>query len=206
MALQLRGDFDAALQHADEAIRLEPPGAWAGFGWSAKLTTHARAGQVEEARAMLAEPLPPLPGPDDPTPVGVMGRLAAVGLAAGLLGLESEAKEIYPLLAERVHRARVTLFESIILERIVGMLASTLGMWDEAEGHFAEARRVVDTFPNWFDEPNVDFWHGKMLLDRGRPEDREVAIKEIERARAEFERRGMRHDAKVAAELLASLT
>src|SRR5262249_48791045 len=156
MALQLRGDFAEALRHAEEAIPIEPPGAWSGLAWSAKLITLARAGRTEDARAMLAEPLPPLPGPDDPTPVGVMGRVFNVGHAVGLLGLEAEAKEIYPLVAERVHRAQVMLFDSIICERIAGMLASTLGLWEEAEQHYEKARRIVDTFPNVFDEPNVE--------------------------------------------------
>ncbi len=152
---------------------------------------------------MLSEPLPPLPGSHDPTPVGVLSRLFSMAHTAGLLGFEAEAKEIYPLVAERAGRFPVMFFESIVSERIVGMLASTLGLWDEAERHYVEAARIAAEFPNRFDKPFIDFRHGKMLLDQGRPEDRDRALTMIESARAEFERRGMPNDAKAASELLA---
>jgi tetratricopeptide (TPR) repeat protein len=203
LALQLRGSFDEALKHAEEAIVIEPVTAWSGLGWSAKIMCHARAAQRAQALVMVAEPMPALPGPDDPTPIGTMGRLFSAAHAVALLGLEPEAQQLYPLVAARVHRVPVMLFESVLAERIAGMVASTLRLWDEADQHFAAATKIADDFPNRFDKPSVELWQGKTMLERGRVGDRDDAKKKIERARAEFERRGMAIDAKMAAELLA---
>ena len=93
-------------------------------------------------------------------------------------------------------------FDLQISERIAGMVAATAEQWEDAERHFVEAARIAREAPNRWDAPHVEYWHGKMLLDRGRPEDREAGIAKVKAARAEYERRGMPVHLKMADDLL----
>jgi hypothetical protein len=85
------------------------------------------------------------------------------------------------------------------------MAAAGMEKWETAEGHFVEALRIAREFPLILDLPNIEFWHGKILLDRGRPEDNDRGHAMVESARDEYERRGMQRFLGMADELLAQV-
>ena len=86
-------------------------------------------------------------------------------------GLRDEAAALYPLVAERTDELPISLFDLVLTQRIAGMAAAAAERWDEAESHFEAALRQAEDFPNRLDEPQVKHWFGKMLLDRGQPQD-----------------------------------
>jgi hypothetical protein len=152
---------------------------------------------------MLVETGPDLPPPDRPTPLGAMMRLCAAAQAAAWIGAEGEARRLYTLIEARTERLPIVLFDVTITHRIAGMAAATAGLWEESEHHFVEAHRIAREYPNRWDAPRVDLWHGKMLLDRGKREETDRARQMISAARDEFERRGMPVHIRKADELLA---
>jgi tetratricopeptide (TPR) repeat protein len=193
-----RGKLEGGLRHAEEAIRLEPPSAWTGIGWAFKALNRAFADRGE-CRAMLAEPLPELPGADRRTGIGPLSQVMGALQAAAMIEDADVCATLYSVVAPYADRWPSNLFDPAITHRVVGMAASRVGMWDEAEHHFAEAQRIATDLPNRWDEPQVWLWHGKMLLARGRTGDAETGRDLIGRAGAEFEKRGMPLHAKLAA-------
>lgn len=78
--------------------------------------------------------------------------------------------------AERLDMLLIgNFFDASLSERIAGMAAAAAGLWDRADAHFETAGRQAREFPNRIDAPQVSYWHTKMLLDRGVPEDRDRA-------------------------------
>jgi hypothetical protein len=51
------------------------------------------------------------------------------------------------------------------------MTAAAAGRWDDAVRHFDIALRQADEIPVPLERPQTEHWYGKMLLDRGEPED-----------------------------------
>jgi tetratricopeptide (TPR) repeat protein len=190
--LALRGELDAALPYAEDAIRLEPASAWSGLGWAAKFVNRALAGDLDACRRALEDVRARFPSPDDPATTGGIMMLAAAAQGCAIVGLDDEAASLYPLVAARVEQLAVAnLFDMTLAHRVAGMAASAAGMWDEAESHFTAARRLVDELPNPLELPHVLHWHAAMLLDRGRPEDRERVRAMFDDALVEYRRFGM---------------
>ena len=188
----LRGDLDGALPYAEEAIRLEPESAWAGLGWAAKFVNRAMAGESDACRRLLSEARALLPEPGEPVTAGRLMMLYAAARGCAIVGLADEASALYPLVAARVNEMAIGDFWDVALaHRIAGMAAAAGKGWDEAEMHFAEARRQVDEFPDPLDLPHVLHCHAAMLLARGKPEDRERAHTMLDEALAGFRRFGM---------------
>lgn len=93
-------------------------------------------------------------------------------------------------------------FDWALTERVAGMAAAAAGLWDEAESHFTEALAQAEKLPNVLDEPQVRHRYGKMLLDRGRTEDRDRAREMVSSALERYRRMGMPIHAAMAEELL----
>jgi len=188
----LRGDLDGGLPYAEEAIGLEPDSAWRGLGWAAKFVNRAMAGELDTCRRLLSEERGLFPEPGEPVTAGRLMMLYAAARGCAIVGLADDAGALYPLVAARVEQMPIGDFWDVTLaQRIAGMAAAADKRWDEAETHFAKARRQVDEFPDPLERPQVLHWHGAMLLDRAQPEDRERAHAMLEEARAGFEGFGM---------------
>jgi DNA-binding CsgD family transcriptional regulator len=76
-------------------------------------------------------------------------------------------------------------------DRYLGMLSSTLGEWETAERHFESAAAANVQMGAWTWLAHTYYEHGRMLLVRGRPEDRRRAAPRISRAAALAEQIGM---------------
>ena len=77
------------------------------------------------------------------------------------------------------------------VELYLGLLAATAARWDEADRHFSSARRVHEALRSSPWVAHTDYEHARMLMARGREEDRDRAGDLLENARATAERLGM---------------
>ena len=68
------------------------------------------------------------------------------------------------------------------------MTAGAAREWDAAEQHYERALRQAEELPNRLEIPQVRHWYAVMLLDRGRPDDRERARSMLALARDESAR------------------
>ncbi|MBA2607895.1 MAG: AAA family ATPase [Actinobacteria bacterium] len=204
-ALQTQGRFSESLEQAEEATRLMPPSAWTGIGEMARLYALAFSGDRDGALAMLDDPRFVIPVDDGPYPAGHQFRFHAVLNAISVFGLEDRAQRLYPAAAQLANRYRYVWFEFVITERLAGMVALAAGLFDEAEKHLIEARRIAAEDPNPLDAPHVEYWFAKMLVDRGRSEDRPEATRRATVARDEFARRNTPPYQAMTEALLAAL-
>jgi predicted ATPase/DNA-binding CsgD family transcriptional regulator len=76
-------------------------------------------------------------------------------------------------------------------DRYLGMLSATLGEWEAAERHFEAAADANVRMGAWTWLAHTDYEHGRMLVARGRAEDRRLAAPILSRAAALGERIGM---------------
>jgi tetratricopeptide (TPR) repeat protein len=185
-----RGNPDEGRRLAEQAIQQEPASSWSGLGWASLLVNRAYAGDRATVEAMLAEQdetVRALRG-DVPIAVGKSAMLAAVGEASGLLDLPDVAAAVYPALAALADRLAMQPFSWSLVHRIAGMAATASGQWEHAERHLDRALEQAETLPNRLEEPSVRYCRAKMLIRRGRPEDRRPAIELLDRARADYER------------------
>jgi tetratricopeptide (TPR) repeat protein len=186
-----RGRFDEALHHAEESMRLMPPSSWTGLGEASKVLALAVSGQREACLAMLDDPAVKVPSATEPTAAGQHFIIQASLAAASIIGSKEHAVRWYDDFVRADVQYRYFGFELMICERVAGMTAVTAGRFDEAERHLSEATRIAAEDPNFLDAPHVDYWFAKMLVERGRPEDRVEATRRATLARAEFARRNM---------------
>lgn len=191
-AYRMRGELDHALEHAEQAIALEPPSAWTGIGWMCKVVALALLPDRDGVVAMLdAEGFAELEGADRWLPIGSLAKLFAACRAAAMIGDAEQAARLYRIGAPITDRLPIGVFDMMLTQRAVAMAASAAGLFDEAEGHFREATERAQTYPDRLDEPHVWLWHGEMLLRRGRDGDVAAGRGLIEQAKTTFERLGM---------------
>jgi tetratricopeptide (TPR) repeat protein len=61
------------------------------------------------------------------------------------------------------------------VDRYLGMLASTMGRWSHAEGHYRDAAALEAGLASPPTTARTQYWHGRMLLDRAAPGDADRA-------------------------------
>jgi ferric-dicitrate binding protein FerR (iron transport regulator) len=89
------------------------------------------------------------------------------------------------------------------VELFLGLLATTMERWDEAERHFEAARTMHERMSSPPLGAHTDHEHARMLLTRGRPEDRRRAGELLKRAAATAASLGMTRLSERVAELSA---
>jgi hypothetical protein len=125
-------------------------------------------------------------------------RNAALGVLAEVtasVDAREHAAPIYEALAPHTgHLLSVLLGLSCIgaADRYLGMLATLLERWDEAEAHFARAYDVEAAVHGRALLPRTRYWHARLLLTRRQPGDPEAARALLDTASLESEQLGMR--------------
>lgn len=191
MVAELRGRLDEALELHDRAVPLEPESAFTGYTPAGRLLNRAYAGATEEFLDLLAEAEELVAGRREPAQIGAVSVGFHAVLGAAMLGLEEVADRLYPEVARQAEGGWVVSFGSYLGQRVAAMAAACAGRWEEAESHFERALRQARDAPHRLEEPQVGHWYGKMLLDRGRPEDRDRARQMIGSALEGYRRMGM---------------
>jgi tetratricopeptide (TPR) repeat protein len=165
--LTLRGLVEEALELADASIRTEPTSAWSGVGWTSRLANRLYAGDADQAQAMVREKLDVLRTVADPMPMGQVAMVSMASEACAIFGLGEWAGEFYPTVVQQAERVPMRPFDWALMQRVAGMLAASVGDWTRAVEHFETALAQAEKFPNALDEPQVQLFYGKALLDRG---------------------------------------
>ena len=200
----LRGNLEEALCLADKAIVIEPASAYTGAGWCYKFLAYAFAQDVDSCRRMFGQQRDQFPQAGERASLGRTATLMYAAYGCVVAGLDEDAATLYPLVAENIGEFRIGFFDLVLTERIAGMAAAAAGLWDRAAEHFERALEQTEEIPDRLDAPHVAHWYGKMLLDRGRPEDEARAIALITSAVEGYARIGMPLHGTMATELLAS--
>ena len=202
VALMHRGRLDEARAHLDTALELEPVSAFGGLAEAYGIMHFAYADDRDGFVAAFEAARPRLPGGPAATPWGSLLVPWCALQGAALLGMKEIAAEVDPHIQARASATPIGFFDGGLASRMRGTSAALDERWDEAEEELTLASRQVVEFPNVLDRPKVAHWHGKMLLDRGRPEDRDRARAMIESALDDYRAFGMAILATVAEELL----
>jgi tetratricopeptide (TPR) repeat protein len=204
-ALILRGDLDAALEHAQRAIELEPVSAFSGVGWSRALMAHAWKGDEAACRQLLEEARPLFPQPGERAPVGRQWMPQAAVQAWAVLGCRDEVAALHPYAESWVEQQTVNGFDCAIPERFAGMAAAATGHWDTATEYFEFALGRAVELSARVEEPQVEHWYAEMQIARGRPEDRARARSLLESAIAHYDAMGIRPHRERAQHVLDAL-
>jgi hypothetical protein len=148
---------------------------------------------------MLGEAWNQIVAPGAPTPGRVALVLGATE-AAAIAGLREESRSLLDVL-DRLAPRCTRLWDGALPARISGMAASVAGDWGAAEEFFESSIRVLSGQPNVLEAPQIEHWYGKMLLDRGHPDDQSRAAHLIGSALGSYEQLGMPVHAAMAREI-----
>ena len=198
----LRGEIEEAKSHIEEARKREPSSAYSGLAEGSSLVPLAMSGNLDGFRDAFEAAKRWLPGGASTIAWGTSSVLYGATIGAAFLGAEDVAQALYPHITAGDPLPDVGFFDATISERLRAMVASLVGQWEEAERRFEDARRQATEFEDAFDVPHIDHWHGKMLIDRGRPEDRDRARAMIGSALESYRSYGLPYHAARAEELL----
>ena len=201
--LQQQGRLDEAREQFDVAKSIEPISAYGGLAEAYALLNHAYARDRDGFLAAFEAARPRLPGGATVTPWGTLLVATCAVQGAAFFDLPQIAAEVDGYLTTNSTDVVVGFFDGALRSRLHAMAAALAQRWDEAEELFTVAHQQSAEFPNELDRPKVAHWHGKMLLDRGRPEDRQRAHEMIADALESYRSHGMPVLATMAEELLA---
>jgi class 3 adenylate cyclase/tetratricopeptide (TPR) repeat protein len=185
------GRLDLGLARAEQAAAVEPLSAWSGIALASLISNRAAAGDVARVRELLAAHDEQLRRAEDDPSMGPLLLLLHAAEAAATVGLIEACAELYPRVAGQPERIAVRPFDWALTHRVAGTVAAAAGLWDAAEHHLREARTQVDALPNALDAPYVAQAHGRLLLERGRADDRDRARQLLGDAREGFLRLGL---------------
>ena len=161
--------------------------------WRCVLTQMAaELGTTAEARetlgALAADRFASLPFDE-----GWLGALTLLAETARALGDVERASVLYELLLPYGDRVAVSFPEISTgsVARYLGLAASTMESWDDAERHFGDALQVNDQIGArpWLARTQEDY--ARMLLARARPEDHDSALQLLADARSCYGELGM---------------
>ncbi|UCH86209.1 MAG: AAA family ATPase [Dehalococcoidia bacterium] len=198
-----RGRWEEALEHSQQAVKLEPPGFIAGGGWSLLFLWRAYAGDREAALAMLEQRCDKLPRLGQPNTLGAWPMLSGVVEGLAVLAEQEEAAKLYPLVLEAIDTGVLTNWANgRLFQSVAGMAAAAGGQWDVAEEHYQTALRQAHELPIVLEQPEVRRWYARMLVERDEPGDREKARELLTEAVAMYGQIGMPKHVEMAEALL----
>ena len=201
-----RGRWEEALEHFQEAARLEPPGFMAGADWGYLFLGKAYVRDRDSALAVLEQRRDNLPRPGQANTWGAWMFLFGVIEGLAVLGERQEAAKLYPLALEAIDTGFVMRWPTFgLLHTAAGMAAAAGGQWEKAEEHYRTALRQAHELPHVVEQPEVRRWYARMLLDRDGPGDREKARQLLTEAIAMYRQIGMPKHVEMAEALLSQL-
>jgi tetratricopeptide (TPR) repeat protein len=187
-----RGNWTSALLHAQASHRPEPGSSIEGFGAGTLFRQMAYAGDRDGALAILDEKRALLPRSGQPNTAGSWFMLALVIEGLVMLGEQSQAGQLYPLVCELIGTGAVVLWPIFrFTQTIAGVAAAAARQWDAAEEHSQIAMQQAESFPNRLEQAEIRRFHAMMLMDRAAPGDREKAQTLLREALESYTQIGM---------------
>ncbi len=198
-----RGDWAAALAHAQDACRAEPGSSTEGFGEATLFRLMAYAGDHDGALELLHQKRILLPVSGQPNTRGSWWMLALVIEGLVMLGEQSQAAQFYHLAQELVGTETVVLLPvRRFTQTIAGLAAAAAHQWEAAEDHFQIAMKQAESFPDRLEQTEIRRFHAMMLIDRAAAGDREAARTLLSEALATYQRIGMHRHVEMTQALL----
>jgi hypothetical protein len=199
-----RGNWPAALRHAQAACRWEPGSSSEGLGVGMLFRQMAYAGDHTGAFASLDLKRAWLPRLGQRNPRHSWSMLALVIEGFAVLAERSRAAELYPLAHELIDTGAVTVWPiSRLTQTIAGIAATAARQWDAAEDHFQMAMQQAKHLPNQLEQAEIRRFRSMMLIDRGARGDREKAQTLLGEALESYQRIGMPRHVEITQTLLA---
>jgi tetratricopeptide (TPR) repeat protein len=194
LAAHWRGKAELAEAELRTAVQLEPPVAFAGQSASLlarHLAYHGRADEVmdlfESARSEAR-----LPSLDRVNGIGSLNCMLGFVEAFYLCGRYDDAAALSPYVDAVIEdRRRWLTFDGRLVETRAGLTAAAARRWEEAERHFAVARKVAVQMGNRIELADLNRLHARILLDRGDRGDYARAAELLESALAAYHAFGM---------------
>jgi tetratricopeptide (TPR) repeat protein len=200
----IRGNWAGALLHARASCGPEPASHTEGFGAGTLFRQMAYAGDRDGAFAILEQKRTWLPHSGQHNTRGSWFMLALAIEGFVMLGEQSQAEELYPLVGELLDTGAVALWPiHRLTHTIAGVAAAAARQWEAAEGHFRIALQHAESFPDRLEQADIRRFHAMMLIDRTAPGDREKAQRLLNEARQTYERIGMPRHVEMTQTLLA---
>jgi class 3 adenylate cyclase/tetratricopeptide (TPR) repeat protein len=198
-----RGRWQEALEHFQEAAKLEPPGFFAGGDWGRLFLCNAYSGDKDAALAMLEQRRDNLPRPGQPNTLGAWTMLCGIVEGLTVLGEREEVAKLCPLVLEAIDTgAIVCILGDRLLQTVAGMAVAAGEQWEVAEEHYQTALHQAHELPVVVEQPDVRRWYARMLIDRDAPGDRNKARELLTEAIAMYRRIGMPKHIEMAEALL----
>ena len=120
--------------------------------------------------------------------------VSLLGEVCAFLGDAERAPRLYELLLPHADRCVMVLLSACFgsVSRYLGLLASTLSRWEEAERHFEAALETNAKIGGRSWVARTQHGYARMLQARGRPGDREKALELVNQALATAQELGMK--------------
>jgi class 3 adenylate cyclase/tetratricopeptide (TPR) repeat protein len=192
LAAHRRGNAERAEAQLRSAVKLEPPGAFAGQS-AAVLARHlAYHGRADEVMELFESARSKLPSLDRVNGMGSWSCLLNFVEAFYLCGLNEEAAALSPLLEGILEfDKRWISYDGRLMGTRAALAAAAARRWEEAERHFGIAREVAAQMSNWVELADLRRLHARMLLDRGGSGDHARAAEMLDGALAAYRDFGM---------------
>jgi len=199
-----RGDWSAALSHAQASHKAHEDTFIRGFGAGTFFRQMAYAGDRDGALAILDQKRDWLPRGGQPNTRGSWWMLVLATEGLVVLGEKQRAARLYPLLCELADTGAVVLWPIFrFTQTVLGIAAAAAGRWEAAETHFQTALRQAETIPHLLEQAEIHRFHAMMLRDRGAPGDRARAHTLLAQALETYQRIGMPRHIDLAQALLS---
>ena len=200
----LRGDWTSSLHRAQSLYRLEADTFLRGAGVGTLFRKMAYGGDHAGALAVLHEKRAWLPCSGRPNTIGSWWMLALAVEGLVILGEQSQAGQLYPLVRELVDTGAVVLWPIFrFTQTIAGMAAAAAHQWEAAEDHFQTALRQAESVPHRLEQAEIRRFQAMMLMDRTAPGDREKAQTRLNEALESYKSIGMPRHVEMTQALLA---
>jgi tetratricopeptide (TPR) repeat protein len=198
----LRGNWPDALVHAQASCR-SPLISIQGYGVGTLFLQLAYAGDREAALALFDEKRAWLPRVGRYNITGSWDMLINVIEGLVVLGEQSQAAQLYPLVLELVDTGTLAFSPRCRLtQTIAGLAAGAAHQWEAAEDHFRVALQQAVSFPSRLEQAEVRRFHAMMLLNRAAPGDRKKAQKLLREALETYSYIGMPRHSEITQNLL----
>jgi tetratricopeptide (TPR) repeat protein len=198
-----RGNWAAALLHAQASCRSEAGSALEGLGVGTLFRQMAYAGDHDGAFAILDEKSTWLPVSGQPNARGSWLMLALVTEGLVMLGEQTQAGELYPLACELIGTGAVALWPIFrFTQTVAGIAAAAARQWEAAEEHFQMAMQQAESFPYRLEQAEIRRFHAMMLMDHAARGDREKAQTLLSEALETYTRIGMPRHSEMTQTLL----
>jgi tetratricopeptide (TPR) repeat protein len=170
-----RGKWHEALEQFDKSASFEGRSATGGH-LGRLLLVHAYLGDRPAVAELLERARADFPVIGRPT-TGRSWALAATAVEASrMVDRPDEAAALYDTMSALAATGAVMrAWDFRLVATLQGIAAGCAEEWDTAEKHFEEALRLSHVLPMRREQAEAQRFFARMLLDRGRPADRERA-------------------------------